>query len=105
MRPGSPAALLLALMLGAGLFGAHAVAAHAAKQAVPAAGKLRITGSSTMAPMLGQFAARFKTLYPDVQLEVEAGGSTRGIADVLQGRADIGMVSRSMIASESALYS
>jgi phosphate transport system substrate-binding protein len=105
MKTDSLAVLLLGLLLGGGLFGACAVAAPVVKQAVPAPGKLRITGSSTMAPMLVEFAARFRTLVPGAQIDVEAGGSGRGIADVTERKADIGMVSRALAAKESALYS
>lgn len=59
-------------------------------------GKLIITGSSTMSPMVSAIAERFERLYPAVQIEVQAGGSVRGINDVREGVSDIGMVSRSL---------
>jgi phosphate transport system substrate-binding protein len=97
--------LLLAAVLAAGFAAPPAVAAHARKDEAQAVGTLRITGSSTMAPLLVDFAKRFSTLYPEARIEVEAGGSARGIADVMQGKAAIGMVSRPMTGNESALYS
>jgi phosphate transport system substrate-binding protein len=105
MKTLSVPALLLATALTAGLSAAPAMATPARKGAPQEARTLRISGSSTMAPLLVAFAKRFKTLYPAAQIEVEAGGSGRGVADVMQGNADIGMVSRPMTGSESALYS
>src|SRR6185503_3855367 len=97
-------AVLLAGPLGAGFFSADAAAAPARKDLAPASGKLRISGSGTMAPMVVEFAKRFKALYPGAQIEVEANGSGRGMADVRQGKADIGMVSHALTRNEGDLY-
>lgn len=59
-------------------------------------GKLRLTGSSTMAPLMQDLARRFQTLHPGVKISVEAGGSERGVQDAIAGRADIGMSSRAL---------
>jgi phosphate transport system substrate-binding protein len=61
-----------------------------------AAGTLRITGSSTLAPLIADLAQRFQGRWPGVAITVEAGGSNRGIADVRAGKADIGMASRAL---------
>lgn len=68
-----------------------------------ASGRLVISGSSTMAPLLAAIAKRFQTLHPAVQIEVSAGGSGRGLADARTGKADIGMVSRAMTEAEQDL--
>ena len=57
-------------------------------------GKLVMTGSSTVAPLAQQIAARFEKLHPDVRIDVQTGGSSRGIRDAQTGAADIGMSSR-----------
>lgn len=105
MKVPSRFVLLLAAVLAAGVCAGPCVAAHTQENTTPAPAKLRISGSSTMAPLLDAFAKRFRTLYPAAHIEVEAGGSGRGVADVMQGKAEIGMVSRPMTGSESALYS
>jgi len=56
--------------------------------------KLVITGSSTVAPVASEIAKRYETQNPQVRIDVQTGGSSRGIADVRQSVADIGMVSR-----------
>ncbi len=64
-------------------------------------GTLQITGSSTVGPLVAAIAERFEQLHPNVRVDVQTGGSSRGIADVRSGLADIGMSSRQLKASES----
>jgi phosphate transport system substrate-binding protein len=67
-------------------------------------GKLVITGSSTVAPLIAEIGKRFERLYPKVRVDVQTGGSSRGVADARQGLADIGMVSRAMKDEEKDLH-
>ena len=59
-------------------------------------GQLIVTGSSTIAPLAGEIAKRFEQEHPGTRIDVQSGGSSRGIADVRRGTADIGMVSRQL---------
>jgi phosphate transport system substrate-binding protein len=59
-------------------------------------GKIRLAGSSTMAPLVEALGKRFRRLHPEVIIEVEMGGSSRGIHDVREGACNIGMVGRSL---------
>jgi ABC-type phosphate transport system substrate-binding protein len=68
-------------------------------------GRILITGSSTLAPVITEIGKRFETLHPGVQVEVRSGGSGRGISDATEGKADIGMASRALKDEESSLYS
>ena len=63
-----------------------------------------IAGSSTIAPLIAEIGKRFERLYPKVRVDVQTGGSSRGIADARQGLADIGMVSRAMKDDEKDLH-
>ena len=67
-----------------------------AAQAAP--DRVTITGSSTIAPLASELARAFeKKMGPDrVRIDVQTGGSSRGLSDALNGRSDIGMVSRHM---------
>jgi len=65
--------------------------------------RILLTGSSTIAPLVLQIAKRYEQYFPGVRIDVQAGGSARGISDVRRGMADIGMVSRALRASESDL--
>ena len=78
-------AILLWLLLAAAPLTAFAQGTAVA----PLTGKLLITGSSTMAPMVEELGKRFRTRHPGVVITVEAGGSGRGVADAIGGKADI----------------
>jgi len=67
-------------------------------------GQLTLTGSSTVAPLAMEIGKRFESLHPAVRVDVQMGGSSRGIADARSGLADIGMVSRKLHAEESDLH-
>jgi phosphate transport system substrate-binding protein len=68
-------------------FAAHAVAQQQ---------KLTITGSSTVAPLVVEIARRFEAQHAGVRIDVQTGGSSRGLNDARSGLADIGMVSRAL---------
>lgn len=65
--------------------------------------KLVITGSSTLAPLVAEVAKSFEKKYPGVKVDVQTGGSSRGVADVRREVSDIGMVSRALKPSEKDL--
>ena len=66
-------------------------------------GKLEITGSSTVAPLAQQIAERFEKLHPGTRIDVQTGGSSRGIISTQKGAADIGMSSRNLKPDELEL--
>ncbi len=65
--------------------------------------KLVLTGSSTVAPLASELAKAYEAQHPEVRIDVQSGGSARGIADTRAGVADIGMVSRSLKPMEQDL--
>ncbi|MDX1810676.1 MAG: phosphate ABC transporter substrate-binding protein [Gammaproteobacteria bacterium] len=65
--------------------------------------KLTVTGSSTIAPLAAELARRFEQKTPSVKIDVQTGGSSRGVSDVRQSVADIGMVSRALKVKEKDL--
>jgi phosphate transport system substrate-binding protein len=95
---GSLVTILLAAVLGA------PQSAAAQTSTDPLSGKLVITGASTLAPLISEIGKRFERLYPKVRVDVQTGGSSRGVADARQGLADIGMVSRAMKDDENDLH-
>jgi len=62
---------------------------------------LTITGSSTVAPLVLEIAKAFEKRHPRVRIDVQTGGSSRGLADARNGLADIGMMSRALTAAEA----
>lgn len=93
-----PAVLLLAALVATGCGGAPATAGSGG-----ASGKIVLTGSSTVAPLVSELGKAFEAKYPGVRVDVQAGGSGRGITDARQGTADIGMVSRKLKDDEKDL--
>jgi phosphate transport system substrate-binding protein len=65
--------------------------------------KLVLTGSSTIAPLALEIGKRFEKNNPGVRIDVQSGGSSRGINDARSGVADIGMVSRALNPDEKDL--
>ena len=47
--------------------------------------KLVLTGSSTIAPLALEIGKRFEKLNPGVRVDVQSGGSTRGVNDARAG--------------------
>ncbi len=88
------------------LIGALAVAGWPGRFAgAGEAQRLVLTGSSTVAPLAAEIGKRFEALHPGVRVDVQSGGSARGIADARSGLAHIGMVSRALKADEGDLQS
>jgi len=57
-------------------------------------GTLRVSGAWALYPMMVKWAEEFQKLYPQVRVDVSAGGAGKGVADALGGMVDLGMVSR-----------
>lgn len=72
---------------------------------VQAAQRLVLTGSSTVAPLAAEIGKRFEETHRDLRVDVQTGGSSRGVRDAREGLADIGMVSRALKTSEADLKS
>jgi len=63
------------------------------------------TGSSTIAPLMSELGKAFEKANPQVRIDVQSGGTSRGITDVRQGSARFGMVSRALHPDEMDLES
>ena len=98
--------VVLLALLGASLFFLQSCGSsseEAGSESGESSGQLVLTGSSTVAPLATEIGKRFEEAHPDVQVDVQTGGSSRGIADVRSGVADIGMASRSLKDEENDL--
>lgn len=58
-----------------------------------------------MTPLVTAIAQRFHARYPQVDINVESGGSGRGLQDARAGEVNIGMVSRALGEDDKDLYS
>ena len=50
--------------------------------------------------MAVRWAEEFRKIYPDVRIDLSAGGAGKGITDALNNMVDIGMVSREIYNEE-----
>jgi phosphate transport system substrate-binding protein len=84
------------IWLGASLVGSILISGWPAGQvaAKTLSGTISVSGAWALYPMVLKWAEEFKKIYPRVQIDVQAGGAGKGIADALSGMADFGMVSR-----------
>ena len=86
------------LILGAGAL--FAGPAGGAGQTAPLSGNLSLSGAWALYPMAVRWAEEFQKAYPNVKIDVQAGGAGKGLADALAGMVDIGMVSRDVQPAE-----
>jgi phosphate transport system substrate-binding protein len=86
-----PLLLLLAALI---LCGCGTDAAEVNDQGIQ--GTLSFSGAWALYPMVIRWAEEFHRVYPEVEFDISAGGAGKGIADVLAGAVDIGMVSRAI---------
>lgn len=98
-RPKSWLPLIRGMLLALGLSvtGLHGCGGESASR------KLVLTGSSTVAPLAAEIAKRFEADHPGTRVDVQTGGSSRGVADTRGGLADIGMASRALKHGEEDL--
>lgn len=66
------------------------------------AGKITISGSSSVSPLMEKLAEAYKELNPEVAIEINTTDSTGGMNDAANGVSDIGMASRALKESETA---
>lgn len=61
---------------------------------------ISISGAFALYPVAVRWSEEFRKLHPEVKIDISAGGAGKGIADVLSGMVDIGMVSREVYEEE-----
>ncbi|MDB5925805.1 MAG: LysR substrate-binding protein [Betaproteobacteria bacterium] len=67
-------------------------------------GKLVVTGSATLFPLMNDVARRFESKHPGIKIDVRSIGSGRGIVELRAGTADVGMLSRALFNNERDLF-
>jgi len=63
-------------------------------------GGLTLSGAWALYPMAIKWGEEFSKVHPKVRVDIQAGGAGKGIADVLAGAVDFGMVSRGIHPAE-----
>ena len=93
------ATALLLIALRPGLVTADPLAT-----ADPIAGALTIVGSDTISALVLRWSDTFRQHHPDVRVQIQAPGSASAPIALLEGAADIGMMSRTMSADEAETF-
>ena len=65
--------------------------------------KFLFTGSSTVAPLVAELARSFEKQHSNYKIEVQTGGSAKGINDCQNQLNDYGMISRELKKEEKAI--
>lgn len=60
----------------------------------PNSGTVNISGAFALYPITVLWAEKFMEEYPDIRINISAGGAGKGMADALSGMVDLGMFSR-----------
>jgi phosphate transport system substrate-binding protein len=63
-------------------------------------GTITLSGAWALYPMAVRWAEEFRKIYPDVKIDLSAGGAGKGITDALNDMVDLGMVSREIYPEE-----
>jgi phosphate transport system substrate-binding protein len=61
---------------------------------------IKVSGAFALYPMMNIWAEEYQEIYPDIEIEVSAGGAGKGMSDAIRGVVDIGMVSREIYQEE-----
>lgn len=61
---------------------------------------IKVSGAFALYPMMVIWVDEYEKLYPDIKIDVSAGGAGKGMSDALAGIVNIGMVSREIYTEE-----
>ena len=67
-----------------------------------ASGKVTVSGSSSVTPVMEKLKEAYMAVNPDVEIEVQQSDSTTGVNSAIEGICDIGMASRELKDSEAS---
>ncbi|MFQ7312302.1 phosphate ABC transporter substrate-binding protein [Drancourtella sp. An210] len=65
-------------------------------------GKVAVSGSSSVSPVMEKLAEAYQALNPDADIQIQTSDSTTGVTDAINGTSDIGMASRELKDSETS---
>lgn len=57
-------------------------------------GEIQFSGAFALYPLVVRWQEEFQKIYPNIKIDISAGGAGKGITDALSGVVDMGMVSR-----------
>jgi len=63
-------------------------------------GTISISGAWALYPLAVKWVEEFKYIYPEIRIDISAGGAGKGMTDTISGIVDIGMISRDIFDEE-----
>ena len=91
--------LILSVTLAGALFTS---CNRSAKKSNPSdRGAISISGAFALYPLTVMWVEEFNKSYPDIRVDISAGGAGKGMADVLAGMVDLAMFSRDVLPAET----
>ena len=66
-------------------------------------GKVTVSGSSSVSPVMEKLSEAYKELNKDVEVEIQTSDSTTGVSNAIEGISDIGMASRDLKEEETGV--
>lgn len=76
--------------------------AYGFKSSGKASGKVVVAGSSSVSPVMEKLIEAYKSVNPNVKIELQTSDSTTGVTNAASGTCDIGMASRSLKETEKS---
>ena len=76
--------------------------AYGFKSSGKTSGKVVVAGSSSVSPVMEKLIEAYKSVNPNVKIELQTSDSTTGITNAASGTCDIGMASRSLKETEKS---
>ena len=95
--------LLLSVCIVLALSGVSACSkknSDAASNTDAESGTVTVSGAFALYPLMLRWSETYQKEHPSVRIDVSAGGAGKGMADVLSGLVDLGMVSRELFPQE-----
>lgn len=90
-----PVLVLVAILAGCGASGEKRT-----RKKEDLKGTISISGAFALYPMTVKWAEEFQKIYPEIRIDISAGGAGKGMTDALSGMVDLAMVSREISQAE-----
>jgi len=95
------ALVVIAVIIGAGCTSVTQTQSNTSGTASTSGrGTISVSGAFALYPMMVKWAEEYNKIYPDVKIEISAGGAGKGMTDAINNLVDIGMVSRDIYPEE-----
>jgi phosphate transport system substrate-binding protein len=93
---------LFSVLTISSMFAEESIPGNGQSASVKMEGTIRVSGAWALYPMMVRWGEEFQKLYPQIRVDISAGGAGKGLTDALSGLVDLGMVSREIRAEETA---